>query len=60
MKVYIITYNVGSTPYVVSFHDGVKTHADGSAFFDIALYRNLRKMRSYIARLRKLGYIEAP
>lgn len=58
MKRYNIMYNIGKAKYVVNFHDGVKTHGDGSPFFDIAIYHNKRKMQSFVGRLKKLGYVE--
>lgn len=58
-KVYNIMYGIGSSRYVVNFHDGVKTHNDGSPFFDIAIYGNKRKMQAFVNRLRKIGYREA-
>lgn len=58
-KVYNIMYGIGSSRYVVNFHDGVKTHSDGSPFFDIAIYGNKRKMQAFVNRLRKIGYRES-
>lgn len=43
MKHFNILYNVGSSKYVVNYHDGLKTHKDGSEFYDIALFDNKRK-----------------
>jgi hypothetical protein len=51
-------YNVGSTKYLVNYHDGVKTHNDGSAFYDIACFRNKKKMKSFIKSLVNDGYTE--
>ncbi len=54
-----IQYNIGKAKYVVNYHDGHKTHADGSAFFDIAIFRNKRKLNAFVADLRRKGYSEA-
>jgi hypothetical protein len=52
--------NVGSTRYLVNFHDGVKTHRDGSPFYDIRLFSNKRKRNQFLAQLRRDGYTEQP
>lgn len=59
MKRYNLSFNIGRSKYVVNFHDGVRTHKDGSPFYDIAIYRNKRQMESFVRRLKKLGYVEA-
>lgn len=59
MKRYNLDFNIGRSKYVVNFHDGVKTHKDGSPFYDIAIYSNKRKMEAFVRRLKKLGYVEA-
>jgi len=58
-KTYHIQYNIGKARYVVSFHDGHKTHPDGSPFFDIAIFTNKRGLLKAIDRLEKQGYREA-
>lgn len=58
MKQYNLMYNVGTTRYVVNFHDGVKTNTDGSPFFDIRLFSNKRKRDEFITSLRQQGYVE--
>lgn len=50
-------HNVGRAKYVVNFHDGVKTHRDGSEFFDIAIFSNKKKMNDFIKDLQANGYI---
>ena len=57
MKKYNIMHNVGRAKYVVNFHDGVKTHSDGSEFFDIAIFSNKKKMKDFIKSLKVDGYI---
>lgn len=57
MKTYNIKYNVGTVKYLVSFHDGVKTHNDGSKFFDIATFKNKLKLKNFEKKLISLGYV---
>lgn len=56
MKVFYPNYNVGEAKYVVNHHDGVKTHKDGSPFYDIALFSNMRKFENFMKGLIKKGY----
>ena len=51
-------YNIGKVKYVVNFHDGIKTHNDGSIFFDIRCFKNKIKMNDYIKSLLKENYLE--
>ena len=48
--------NIGKSKYVVSHHDGVKAHSDGSPFFDIAIFKNKRKKDQFVKGLRRSGY----
>lgn len=48
--------NIGTAKYVVNYHDGVKTHRDGSRFFDIAIFRNKKRMQEFINKLISEGY----
>jgi hypothetical protein len=57
MKVYSEIYMGGKIKYVVNFHNGVKTHKDGSRFFDIAIFKNKIKKANFIKELLKDGYI---
>lgn len=50
--------NIGKAKYTVSKHDGVQTHNDGSPFFDIAIFKNKKKLAAYIKDLKKDGYVE--
>jgi hypothetical protein len=59
MKVYEIWYNIGKVKYHVSYHDGIKKHPDGSAFFDAANFKNKKKLGLFIKELKQLGYKEA-
>ena len=58
MKVYNIMDNIGKVKYVVNYHDGIKTHKDGSKFYDIATFKNKKKRGNFIKELIKKNYIE--
>ena len=58
MKKYNTQRNVGKSKYVINFHDGVKTHKDGSEFYDIAIFSNKLKYNSFKNDLIKQGYKE--
>lgn len=60
MKTYFLTFNVGSTRYLVNYHDGKKTHGDGSPFFDITPCRSKRMLARTITKLKREGYTEKP
>lgn len=51
-------YNVGKARYVVNYHDGKKTHPDGSPFYDIHISRNKRDHERFVKGLRSQGYAE--
>ncbi len=55
-KSFTITANVGRARHVVSFHDGVKTHADGSPFFDISIFSSMKKRDAFTRALVTQGY----
>ena len=57
MKTYQIQYGVGKVKYDVSFHDGQKTHSDGSPFFDVRIFKNKRKMDNFVSGLIKNEFI---
>lgn len=50
--------NVGNVCYLVNFHDGVKEHRDGSAFFDIRTFTNKKDLGTFTASLIEQGYTE--
>jgi len=58
MKVYNQMQNIGKAKYVVNFHDGKKKHKDGSAFFDIAIFKNKVKLNEFIKELIEKGYVK--
>lgn len=59
MKIYYENSSIGKVKYIVNFHDGVKTHKDGSKFFDIRLFTNKVKKQAFINKLISLGYVKA-
>lgn len=57
MKAYNTQYGIGTVKYAVNYHDGEKKHKDGSPFWDIATFGNIKKMKAFISSLEKSGYI---
>jgi len=55
---YYLQNNIGKAKYTVSFHDGEKSHKDGSKFYDIKIFKNLKLLKSFITDLLKKGYKE--
>lgn len=55
-KMYRDNPPIGKTRHSVSFHDGVKRHADGSPFFDLRTFRTGRDKESFIRDLEIGGY----
>jgi hypothetical protein len=49
---------IGTAKYLVSFHDGVKTHKDGSPFFDVRIFKNKKALALFVKSLKQSGYIE--
>lgn len=56
MKCYNITQRVGGAKYVVSFHDGSNFHKDGSPFFDIRIFKSIKKLNEFVRELKQQGY----
>lgn len=56
MKKYKLNFNIGKAKYVISYHDGVKTHNDGSPFFDMAIFGNIKKFTMFERQLLADGY----
>jgi hypothetical protein len=57
-KDYYVMYGIGKCRYVVNFHDGEKTHADGSEFYDVRIASNKRELGGIVAELQRTGYTE--
>ena len=51
-------HNVGKVKYLINFHDGQKTHQDGSEFYDIEFFSNKRKLAQFEKQLINNGYME--
>lgn len=58
MKDFHTHNNIGKAKYVVSFHDGVQKHKDGSKFYGIATFSNKVKFNKFVKSLLKDGYVE--
>ena len=58
-KVFYQSQNIGKAKYTVNYHDGVQTHNDGSRFFGIAIFKNKKKLATFLKSLREQGYVEA-
>jgi len=56
MKTFNLMQNIGHAKYVVNYHNGEKKHADGSAFFDIDIFRNIKKRNTFVNQLIADGY----
>jgi hypothetical protein len=39
-KQFRINPQIGKAKYSISYQDGIKTHSDGSPFWDIEIFRN--------------------
>jgi hypothetical protein len=59
MKTFHLRQNIGKARYVVKFHDGEKTHADGSPFFDMHIFTNKKDLKKFTDGLKKDGYTES-
>lgn len=58
MKSFRYRQNIGKARHVVSFHDGEKTHKDGSPFFDMSIFVRKCDAEKFIKDLRIAGYVE--
>lgn len=58
MKRFNVMHGVGKSKYVVNHHDGAKRHGDGSDFFDIAIFKNKKKLKAFTDGLVANGYLE--
>lgn len=55
---FYVQQNVGKAKYVVSYHNGVKRHADGSPFCDVEIFKNRNDVKKFTDCLIKSGYRE--
>lgn len=58
-KTYRTIAAIGKARNIVEFHDGVKSHRDGSKFFDIHICGNKRALAQFVAMLTRNGYTNA-
>ena len=58
MKLFHVMTRIGHAKYVVNYHDGIKTHKDGSPFYAIAIFKNKKKLHDFVCELVKEGYRE--
>jgi len=58
-KLYYVQDNIGKAKYVVNFHDGIKTHDDGSPFYDVRTFRNRVERDQFVKELEARGYKKA-
>ena len=58
VKNFNVMRNVGKSKYVINSYDGVKKHKDGSAFYDIHTFKNLKDFMEYKKKLKSEGYQE--
>jgi hypothetical protein len=52
-------FNVGRAKYVISFHDGVKKHKDGSDFFDLKVFKSQKDLEAFKKELLSEGYVKS-
>ncbi len=57
-KVFNEMQNIGKVKYLVNYHDGEKTHDDGSPFFDVATFTNKVEKNVFVGALVSQGYKE--
>ena len=56
MKKYYTMMGGGKAKYVVNFHDGEKKHKDGSEFYDIRIFKNIKDLKEFTNDLGIQGY----
>ena len=57
-KLFYIEKNIGKSKYVLNYYDGIQTHKDGSPFWGMAIFSNIKKLNNRIKELRSSGYQE--
>lgn len=58
MKVYSKHSGIGRSKYVVMYHNGEKRHEDGSAFYDLRVFKSQEKCGEFCRELNRKGYTE--
>jgi len=58
LRTYNVQSNVGKARHVVNFHDGQKTHPDGSPFYDVRTFNNKDTLATFIKALEEQDYTE--
>ena len=56
MKIYNIMHGIGKAKYLINYHDGIKTHDDGSPFYNVAIFKNKKKLNKFLNNLNDSGY----
>lgn len=56
MKIFNTQLNIGKCKYVINFHDGIKKHKDGSAFFDLNILNTKKDFEARKKQLINSGY----
>lgn len=57
LKVFSINHQIGHVKRSVKFHDGKKTHKDGSPFFDLRIFKNMKALNAFVKDLKSDGYV---
>lgn len=57
-KNFYLLEKVGKEKYLVYFHEGVKTHQDGSPFYDIQFFSNKKLRNDFCKELKQQGFVE--
>jgi len=50
-------HGIGKAKYTISFHDGVSTNKDGSAFYGIEIFHNKPDLEKFKQKLLSKGYV---
>lgn len=57
-KSFNVQRNIGQAKYVVNHHDGVKTHSDGSKFYDVSIFHNKPELENFTQDLKSRDYTD--
>ena len=57
-KKFRVNPQIGKCKNSVSYHDGVKTHKDGSPFYDISIFNRKTDLQKFVKELKQQGYTE--